>query len=362
MTSQAPFGNDPHKVERYRAFWDRADVDRPLVGFSFKSWFPLEEFAASAAWQSADYLTSDMVEPAAFMEDQERLLREGETLDDDIFRGACPSQAVHWLVAMLGVPLRILPGSILGEPQHLPWEALEDVRLDREGPWFRKYIAFIDTLVERSAGRFPVSHATLLGPTDLFAVLRDHSQSVMDVLEEPERSSLLLWRLVEVFHEATQVAWQRIPLFYGGYYDAQYQLWAPGPIVRMQEDASGLYSPDLYRRYVQPLDRWLAGHYPCAFIHLHSTSMFLLDAFLEVDEIRCFEVNYEVNSGGPAIAGMLPYFRRIQAADRPLLVRGSFTPDEMRTLVDGLDPRGLYVYVMVETIEEVEGLRAVLGM
>ena len=62
----------------------------------------------------AEYLTPDMVEPSAFMDDQERLLREGETLDDDIFRGACPSQAVHWLVAMMGAPLRILPGSILG--------------------------------------------------------------------------------------------------------------------------------------------------------------------------------------------------------------------------------------------------------
>jgi hypothetical protein len=83
---------------------------------------------------------------------------------------------------------------------------------------------------------------------------------------------------------------------------------------------------------------------------------------LEVGEIRCYEVNYEVNSGGPAIEGMLPYFQRIQAADRPLLVRGSFTTDEMRALVDGLDPRGLYVYVMVETMEEVERLRAVVGM
>ena len=55
MASQAPFGNDASKIDRYRAFWDRSDVDRPLVGFSFKSWFPLQEYAASAAWQSADF-------------------------------------------------------------------------------------------------------------------------------------------------------------------------------------------------------------------------------------------------------------------------------------------------------------------
>ena len=115
MASQEPFGNDPSKIERYRAFWNREDVERPLVGFSFKSWFPLEEYAASAAWQSVDYLTPDMVDPEAFMDDQERLLREGETVDDDILRGASPSQAVSWLVGMLGNRLRILPGSILGE-------------------------------------------------------------------------------------------------------------------------------------------------------------------------------------------------------------------------------------------------------
>jgi hypothetical protein len=362
MASSPPFGNDPAKVERYRAFWNRDPVDRPLVGFSFKSWFPLQEYAASAAWQSADYLTPDMVDPGAFLDDQERLLREGEVLDDDILRGASPSQAVRWLEGMLGAKLRILPGSILGEARTVPWGELDGIGLDRSDPWYQKYIAFTKALVQRSAGRFPVSHGTLIGPTDLAATLRGHSQSVMDLLEEPERASRLLWRLAEIFYQITREVWQHIPLFYGGYYDAQYQLWAPGSIIRMQEDASGLYSPQLYRAFVQPIDRELSSRYECAFIHLHSTSMFLLDAFLEIEEIRCFEVNYEKISGGPPIAGMIPYFRAIQGADRPLLVRGSFTADELRALVDALDPRGLYLYIMVEDIAEVATLKAVLGM
>jgi hypothetical protein len=362
VTSRMPFGNDPAKVERYRAFWDRLPVERPLVGFSFKSWFPLQEYAASAAWQDAAYLTPDMVDAEAFMDDQEHLLQEGETLDDDILRGASPSQAVPWLVGMLGAALRILPGSILGESPVRPWDAIEDISLDRTNPWFRTYIAFAETLVRRSNGRFPVSHGTLVGPTDLHATLRGHDQSIIDLLEEPEKAARLLWRLGEIFCQITDEVWKRIPLYYGGYYDAQYQLWAPGPIIRMQEDASGLYSPALYRRFVQPIDREIARRYPCAFIHLHSTSMFLLDAFLEVDEIRCFEINYEVRSGGPPIEGMIPYFRAIQEAGRPLLIRGSFTPDEARTMMDALEPRGLYVYVMVEHVSEVEMLGPLLGM
>jgi hypothetical protein len=362
MASGAPFGNDPTKIERYQRFWNREPVDRPLVGFSFKSWFPLEEYAPSAAWPEDSYLTPDMVEPAAFTPDQERLLREGETLADDILRGASPSQAIPWMSGILGAKLRILPGSILGESRSEPWEALTDLALDRENPWFQKYVAFIDTLVAQADGRYPVSHGTLQGPTDMLALLRGHDQSVLDWLEAPEKTSEVLARCADIFRQVTEAAWERIPLYHGGYYDAQYQLWAPGPIARLQEDATGLYSPRLYRQYVQPIDRDLSAHFPCAFIHLHSTSMFILDDFLAVEGIRAFEVNYEIKSGGPPVEGMLPYFQRIQAADRPLLVRGSFTPDEMRLLMDGLAPEGLYLYIMVTDRDEVEALRPLVGL
>jgi len=126
------FGNNPNKVDRYRAFWDREDTGRPLIGFSVKSWFPLEEYAASAAWKSHGYLSADMVEPEAFMEDEVRLLREGEEIEDDIFRGASPSQAVPWLNGMLGSRIRILPGSTLAEARILPWEELDKLRISRQ--------------------------------------------------------------------------------------------------------------------------------------------------------------------------------------------------------------------------------------
>jgi len=357
-----PYGNDPAKVAGYRAFWDRAAVKRPLVGFSIKSWFPLQEFSASAAWQDHGVLTPEMIEPEAFLDDQERLLGEGGLIEDDILRGASPSQAVPWLDGMLGATLRILPGTVLGVERTVAWDELANLRLDTQHPWFTKYTAFIDALVRRSAGRYPVSHACLIGPSDIAALLRGHTRSVLDMVETSERMRPLLWRCGEIFRQITEEAWKRIPLYRGGYYDAQYQLWSPGPIVRLQEDAAGVFSPRLYRELLQPVDREVAGHFASAFIHLHTNSMFLYDLFLEVEEIRCFQVNYELHSGGPPVAGMIPAFRKIQAAGRPLLVRGSFTPDELRLLLDSLDPRGLYLYVMVGSLGEVERLRPVLGM
>ncbi|MCL4402209.1 MAG: hypothetical protein M1436_06055 [Acidobacteria bacterium] len=358
----ASFGNDPAKIGRYRAFWKREDVQRPLVGFSLMGWFPFDEFAPCTEWGDAGYLTPEMIDPEAFLEDHVRLLREGEMLDDDVIRGCCPGQvAIPWIPAMIGAKVRILPHNTMAEEQHLSWdEALAAAHLDPDNPWFRKYVAFAEALVRVAAGRFPVSHSAELGISDLHAVLRGHTGSIMDLTDEPGKSAELLCRLGKVFQEATEGLWKRLPLYHGGYFDAQYCLWAPGPIVRLQEDASAVYSPDLLRRFVQPIDRQIASRFACSFIHLHSTSMFLLDAFLEMEEIRCFEINHDTL--GPPLQEMIPHFRKVQQARRPLLIRGSFSTEEMRLLMDSLEPRGLFLDVMANSMEEVEALRPILGM
>jgi len=357
--SNAPFGNDPAKIERYKAFWNRDQVSRPLVGFSFVGWFPFGEFSACKAWGSSRYLTPEMIAPEDFMDDYLRILREGEVLDDDLIRGACPMQvAVPFLPGMLGCKVRILPDNVLGEERHLNWREALQVKLDDQDPWFRKYMEFGQALVALSDGRFPVSHTADLGPTDLHAVLRGHNESVVDLVDEPEKSRELLWRMGEICRDVTEEFWKCVPLFQGGYFDAQYSLWSPGPIIRMQEDATAVYSPALYREFVQPVDRMLAAHFPSSFMHLHSTSMFLLDAILEIEEIRCFEINHDVS--GPPLAKMIPYFQQVQKVRRPLLIRGSFNPQEMQLLLDSLEPRGLFLYIMVNTMQQVEALRKVI--
>ncbi len=359
--SKAPYGNDPAKIARYKDFWSRAEVQRPLVGFNFVGWFPFSEFTACKNWGSLKYLTPDMIDPAAFMEDHLRMLREGEVVDDDLLRGAGPTQvAVPFLPGALGCKARILSNNVMGEEQNLSWEEALQVRLDLHNPWFRKYVEFGQALAAESRGWFPVSHAADLGPTDLHAVLRGHSQSILDLTDEPEKSAELLARLGDIFREFTQEFWKAIPLFHGGYFDGQYSLWSPGPIARMQEDATAVYSPDLYRKFVQPVDRKLASHFASAFIHLHSSSMFLLDAFLEIEEIRCFEINND--ACGPPMKDMVGYFQKVQRAHRPLLIRGALTPEDVDLLMDCLEPRGLFLNIMVNSMEEIENLRPRLNM
>ena len=59
---------------------------------------------------------------------------------------------------------------------------------------------------------------------------------------------------------------------------------------------------------------------------------------------------------------MVPYFQRIQNAGKPLLIRGAFSPDELRLLTDSLDARGLFLNIMVNDMAAVETLRPLVGM
>lgn len=362
MGSRYPFGNDPAKIDRYRAFWSREQVDRPLIGFSFVGWYPLEYFSACKAWKVNDHITPEMLQPDEWLDDYERLLREGENVEDDMLRGACPIQVAFpcFIPAILGCKIRVLPDNVMGEKQRLSWEEALGKRLDRGSPWFEKYTEFAEVLVARADGRYPVSHGAELGPTDLHALLRGHGESILDLMDEPEQSAALLMHLGHMFVDFFQETWKRLPTYHGGYFDAQYQLWAPEPIIRMQEDATAVFSPNLYRKLVQPVDRMIAGQFACNFIHLHSTSMFMLDAFLEIDELRCFEINLEPFN--IPVEGMIEYFKMVQDANRPLLIRGSVTEDEARLLMDSLDPRGLYLHIMPKSKEEVDVLRPILGM
>ena len=75
-------------------------------------------------------------------------------------------------------------------------------------------------------------------------------------------------------------------------------------------------------------------------------------------------VPFQINNDaiGLPVADMVPYFQKVQQAQRSLLIRGAFTPDEMRLLMDSLESRGLFLNIMVKTMDEIEALRPIVGM
>ena len=59
---------------------------------------------------------------------------------------------------------------------------------------------------------------------------------------------------------------------------------------------------------------------------------------------------------------MIGFFRRVQERERSLIIRGSFSEEILRYVVDRLDPAGLFLLIMIEDASDLESLRAIVGM
>ena len=68
MTSTPP-STVAGKIDRYRQFWSRTPVDRPLVGFSVGGWFPLQSYRAMQKLRGKAALAPDDLHAEEFLAD-----------------------------------------------------------------------------------------------------------------------------------------------------------------------------------------------------------------------------------------------------------------------------------------------------
>jgi hypothetical protein len=78
------------KTDRYRRFWTRSPLERPLIGFSVGGWFPLQSYRAMQKLRGEPILRPDDLHPEEFLPDYEGIVALWDGLEDDMIRGLAP--------------------------------------------------------------------------------------------------------------------------------------------------------------------------------------------------------------------------------------------------------------------------------
>ena len=193
----------------------------------------------------------------------------------------------------------------------------------------------------------------------MMGALRGHTEAIMDLMESPAEAMALAGRLAEISIRFARAHHEAAKPFHGGHFIEAYSMWAPGPLVRLQEDATAVYSPDLYRQIVLEADRRIARAFPYSLLPPHGSSLFLLDEFLSIKEIGVYQVNRDVGEMG--LPDLIPYLMRIQEEGRRLFLRGSFGREDFMLIAKNLEPTGLMVQSVVGTTEEARELAEIAG-
>jgi hypothetical protein len=304
-------------------------------------------------------LAPDDLEPGDFLADYEGVVALWDGVEDDMIRGLAPIPPFPWLEAMLGCPVRVGNESIWAEEGGFQYNDHHRVDFSDENPWRRKYLAFVAMLQEHFGNRIPVGQPILRGPSDMIAAMRGSSEMIFDLYDRPQEFSRLAECCTDFAIDLVRAQHAITGPFFGGYLIEQLGLWAPDRLIRQQEDASALFSPHLYTALLQPWDRRMAEAFPYSAIHLHSSSLFLLERILDVEALGCIQINKDV--GNAAIAEMMPCFQMVQERKRSLLIRGKLDMGDLTLLRTHLSPNGLYLQIVVENAEDTQALREVLS-
>ena len=342
------------KLRKYSSFWTNAPAARPLIGFSLGGWFPLQSYPGMAKFLGRRGIAADELYPEDLLADYDRIVASWEEMEDDVIRAVAPLPPFPWLEAMLGACVQVGNEAIWALEGGFEYADLDALDLSPDNPWRRKYLEFVSALNDRFRDRCPVGQPILRGISDMIAALRGASQMVFDLCDDPEPFRRLAGRCTDLLVALVEEQQRITGPFAGGYEVEQLALWAPDKIIRMQEDGSAFLSPALYVKHLQGEDERQASSFPYNVIHLHSSSLFLLDVILDIESLKCIQINKDV--GGMDVSGMLPFFEKVQDRGKRLMIRGKLDHDDLKLLRSRLSPNGLYLQIVVESLAETKRL------
>ncbi len=341
-------------LRRYRAFWKRSAVDRPLIGHGQP--YPAKHLDKSRELQRhRGAIALSQVVPEEYLESYERRFAECSAWPGDIFYSAVPLNGFPWIEAMFGC--EVVASGQGFSALHFAGDVgdLEKIPLGLDTPWARRYLEFFDCLARHFKGRCGAGQPIFRGIGDLLGAVMGPENMVYAMHDEPERIKAFIRRATGFYLDLYREQMRLSVPYLGGHMIGFYDIWAPGPCLWLQDDNLVLFSPEMYREYFLEFVAAVTALTPYNLIHLHPVSLHHLDSLLDIPTLAVIEVNREMTE--KAFSELVPTLRRIQ--ERKLLdVQGVISPEDLDLLMESLSPAGLQVKCLTEDVSGIPGMQA----
>lgn len=316
----------------FDAYWERRVPERPLVGIT----------APRDRREPRDFPVPE--DPAGRMTDiafqrNEALWRARNTLYlGEVFPMAMPNIGPDAFTAYLGGELEFLN-------DYTSWVRpfMDDLdewqpEFDRGNRWWRHMCELIDALCEAAPGHFLVGIPDMHGGGDSLAAARHPDRLALDLYDKPERVRRLMERLTEIYIQIYEEYCGRISRVQDGC-TTWLRVYARGTYCALQNDFSGLVSPEMFAEFFLPEVRGLAGYLDNSIYHLDGpSSVGNLPHLLEVDELDGIQW---VPGAGERMSDWVPLCRQVLEAGKCLHI--GCQPEELLLLLDALPHGGLYI-------------------
>lgn len=251
-----------------------------------------------------------------------------------------------WMESLIGCPIYATAFSCSSKPvADASGDALDRFRVDDalRSDWAGVIDELIEKLNDRAGDDLPVRLLHFRGVIDMLAAYLGEEELCYSLYDRPEKIAVLGDRFADLYVRTTQNNINRIRPWNGGYVSA-WGVLAPGPIVDYQIDASNLLSLEIYKKHFLDFDKKVIRQFPYSLMHLHACGLHILDAVLEIGELKAVEVTLERETGVFKKEKILESCRKIQAAGKSLIINGELSGDELSEFKERLEPAGLAIF------------------
>ncbi|MCL6591496.1 MAG: hypothetical protein K6U80_16290 [Firmicutes bacterium] len=346
------YGNNDVKRLRHQKFWTR-EQENPLLLISLPQQFPLLQFTALCRLLSGcTELKAADLDPSLYIQDYERQWQEALVVPGSGYWAARPLPGVPWVEGMLGCTIRSTGNDLWAQWPNGEF-SLDFIPTFVGNPWQDKYLEFIRVLQIQAGGRYPVAQSILRGPSDVAGAILGGTKLIMACYDRPILMRSLFEAVAEAFLALVRAQWSLVSPFEGGYVMNGFGLWCPNQCIVFQEDLATILSPSLYRKLLLEIDYKLAEAFPYSGIHLHQSSLFLLDEILQLEPLNLVQITCENVSTG--LEEVIKAGQKVLQS-KHLLLSGFFSRQQIDKLINSLPLQGLALQIFISSIQETEDL------
>ena len=331
-------------IDRHVDFWTRSAGEQPLIAR-----LPVREWVGKPyPISSGEYLMNPtQITPQDI--DIERLLGLDRPLSNltegDMLQALGCAYPQAWMGSVLGCPILASAYGVVAKPVGVDVpEAVETFSIDEalESEWLPVMDAVLERAAEAAGDERPVQQLHLRGVIDMMAAYLGEERLCFAMRDCPEELDALADRFADL-HIAVARRVLRLRKPWRGGYVSSWHVYASGPLLDYQIDASNLFSPRMYKRHFLKYDRKVLREFPYSVTHLHAVGLHQLDLLLTVPEMRAIQISLDRETGVWEKKRMLDCCQRIQQHGKGLVIHGELDDDELDEFQSVLSPRGLAI-------------------
>ena len=235
-------------------------------------------------------------------------------------------------------------------------ELLPPLRFNPESAWWTITEQTMRRCAELGRGKYMVGCPDLVENVDILASLRDPQTLLMDMVERPEWVEKRIREINDIWFEAYQRIYDIIKLEDASSAFDAFRVWGPGKTAKLQCDASAMFSPAMFERFVMPCLTAQCEWLDHSLYHLDGTqAMCHLDALLSIEALDAIEWTPQAGIERNSHPRWFDLYRRILDAGKSVQIP-DVRPDEVIPLLDAIGGQGVYILSSFSSAAEAENI------